>query len=122
MNPQARHLLIVEDNRSLRQMLTWEFEDLGYRVTPTDCCNKALDAARREPVDIALLDYNLPDGCGADLVDKLLALQPNMQIVLSSGRTSSREINCRNCHFEAKPVSAQKLHRLFQDKERQSCS
>ncbi|MCW8907033.1 MAG: response regulator [Sedimenticola sp.] len=110
----GKHLLIVEDNRSLRQMLTWEFEELGYRVTPTDCCTKALATARREQVDMALLDYNLPDGCGAELVEKLRALQPEMRIVLSSGRTSERDIECCSCHFEAKPVTAQKLHRLFQ--------
>ena len=114
---QGKHLLIVEDNRSLRQMLTWEFEELGYRVTPTDCCGEALATAGREPVDMALLDYNLPDGCGAELVDKLRALQPKMRIVLSSGRTSERDIECCSCHFEAKPITAQKLHRLFQQED-----
>ncbi|WP_428610079.1 response regulator [Sedimenticola sp.] len=112
----APHLLIVEDNRSLRQMLTWEFEDLGYRVTATDCCAEAMRTARQEQLDMALLDYNLPDGCGADLVTQLRAINPQMQIILSSGYLNVRECDYSLCHFEPKPISAKKLHQLFQSK------
>lgn len=111
---RPQHLLIVEDNRALRQMLTWEFEELGYRVTATDCCTAALKAAQSEQMDLGLLDHNLPDGCGMDLVSRLRALNPAMQIILSSGYLNAEECDHTLCHFEAKPVSAKKLHRLFQ--------
>lgn len=114
MNNQPRHLLIVEDNHSLRQMLTWEFEDLGYRVTSADSCGAALAAARRVPIDLALLDYNLPDGCGTELTVQLRAMYPDLQIVICSGRTHGASIDPALCHFEAKPVTAKKLHSLFQ--------
>ncbi|WP_052761222.1 response regulator [Sedimenticola thiotaurini] len=110
-----QHLLIVEDNRALRQMLTWEFEELGYRVTATDCCSAALAAARAEKMDLGLLDHNLPDGCGMDLVSQLQAINPDMQVILSSGYLNSEECDRALCHFEPKPVSARKLHRLFQE-------
>ncbi|WP_260295048.1 response regulator [Sedimenticola hydrogenitrophicus] len=113
MNP-AQHLLIVEDNRSLRQMLTWEFEDLGYRVTATDCCTAAIAAAETGQVDLGLLDYNLPDGCGMELVERLRALNPAMRIILCSGFVTALECDQPCCRFQAKPVSAQRLHRLFQ--------
>jgi len=111
---RPQHLLIVEDNRSLRQMLTWEFEELGYRVTATDCCSAAMAAARSEKVDLGLLDHNLPDGCGMDLVNQLQAINPDMQIILSSGYLNAEECDPGLCHFEPKPVSARKLHHLFQ--------
>ncbi|WP_275098616.1 response regulator [Sedimenticola hydrogenitrophicus] len=113
MNP-VQHLLIVEDNRSLRQMLTWEFEDLGYRVTATDCCMAAIAAAETGGVDLGLLDYNLPDGCGMELVERLRALNPAMRVILCSGYANALECDQSWCHFEPKPVSAQRLHRLFQ--------
>ncbi len=111
---RPQHLLIVEDNRALRQMLTWEFEELGYRVTATDCCTAAIETARSEQVDLGLLDYNLPDGCGMELVNQLRGLQPAIRIILSSGYLNAEECDHSLCHFEAKPVSAKKLHRLFQ--------
>ncbi len=114
MDRRARHLLIVEDNHSLRQMLTWEFEDLGYRVTSVDCCSTALAAAGRVPLDLALLDYNLPDGCGTELTVQLRAMYPDLQIVICSGRTNGESIDPALCCFEPKPVTAKKLHGLFQ--------
>lgn len=111
---RPQHLLIVEDNRALRQMLTWEFEELGYRVTATDCCTAAIQAARSEEVDLGLLDYNLPDGCGMELVDRLHAINPAMQIILCSGYLAADDCDRSLCHFEPKPVSAKKLHQLFQ--------
>lgn len=114
MNTNPRHLLIVEDNHSLRQMLTWEFEDLGYEVTSVDCCSAALVAASESPVDLALLDYNLPDGCGTELVAQLRDIHPEVQIVICSGRTNGRAIDQKQCRFEPKPVTARKLHGLFQ--------
>ncbi len=112
----AKHLLIVEDNRSLRQMLTWEFEDLGYRVSTAGCCSSAASVCvpENERFDFALLDYNLPDGCGTELVDRLRADNPNIEIVICSGRSSGQDISCQRCHFVPKPVTAQQLHRLFQ--------
>jgi len=111
---RPQHLLIVEDNHALRQMLTWEFEELGYRVTATDCCTAAIAAARSDKVDLGLLDYNLPDGCGMELISQLRALYPAIQIILSSGYLNTAECDHSFCHFEPKPVSAKKLHRLFQ--------
>ncbi|MCW8944866.1 MAG: response regulator [Sedimenticola sp.] len=114
MTCPPRHLLIVEDNHSLRQMLTWEFEDLGYQVTSVDCCSAALAAANHAPIDLALLDYNLPDGCGTELIAQLRGLYPDLQIVICSGRTNGQSIDQKQCRFEPKPVTAKKLHSLFQ--------
>lgn len=61
-------LLIVEDEPLLRRQLTAELERLGADVTGVG----TLDAARRLladlPVDFALLDVNLPDGQGTELL------------------------------------------------------
>lgn len=119
---QPQHLLIVEDNHALRQMLGWEFEDLGYRVSATDCCAAAIALAETQRLDLALLDYNLPDGCGMELVERLQALHPGMRIILCSGFANALECSQPCCRFEPKPVSAQRLHRLFQaDAEWPAC-
>jgi two-component system nitrogen regulation response regulator GlnG len=43
------------------------------------------EAGRRQP-RVALLDYNLPDGTGVELAEKLRALLPEMAIIMMSGR------------------------------------
>lgn len=111
---RPQHLLIVEDNQALRQMLTWEFEELGYRVSASDCCAAALAIAQAEPIELGLLDYNLPDGCGMELVKQLRSLNPGMRIILCSGYLHASECDRSLCHFVPKPVCAKTLHQMFQ--------
>lgn len=119
---KPQHLLIVEDNHALRQMLGWEFEDLGYRVSATDCCAAAIALAEAQRPDLALLDYNLPDGCGMELVKQLRSFNPAMRVILCSGYLRAAECDRSLCHFVPKPVCAKTLHQLFQaDAEWTTC-
>lgn len=114
-----RHLLIAEDDAPLRQMMAWEFQDLGYRVTVSGCCSDTLALSRRACFDVALLDYNLPDGFGTDLVLTLLDRSPGLPIVIYSGRDSACRMRLEStvvrglCQFVCKPVGARALHQLF---------
>lgn len=57
-------VLIVEDHRSLLNSLTKGLEEAGYRVFTAISGVEAHVIARREPLDIILLDLQLPDGDG----------------------------------------------------------
>lgn len=111
---QHRELLIVEDNSSLQQMLIWEFEDLGYSVTTAGNCADALAAIREHVFDLALLDCNLPDGLGPDLMEELHRHLPTLPVILCSGQVSSCKPDSGAFRFVPKPISAQAIHTLFQ--------
>lgn len=114
----ARRLLIVEDDRRLRQMLSWELEDLGYEVALAEGCAAALELARSRPFDLALIDYNLPDGDGIGLMESLRERQPGLRALLCSGvptpENVARAIRKGAYAFIAKPVRADRLHRTFE--------
>lgn len=115
INPaQKTKLLIVEDNASLQQMLTWEFEDMGYQVVAVPTCAGALQTMREQQFDLALLDFNLPDGSGTELMTQMLAEQPNLPVILCSGRIPPQCLEKGAYCFAPKPVSAKSLHQLFQ--------
>jgi len=113
----ARKLLITEDDKSLLCMMCWEFEELGYRVTTAASCGEALDAISGSRFDLALLDYNLPDGVGTELMQELHRLQPGLPVILYSGLASggkaSEAERCGASRFVAKPVEARTLHTIF---------
>jgi len=113
----ARKLLITEDDKSLLCMMCWEFEELGYRVTTAASCGEALDAISGSRFDLALLDYNLPDGVGTELMQELHQLQPGLPVILYSGLASggkaSEAERCGASRFVAKPVEARTLHAMF---------
>src|SRR5918912_2523891 len=58
----ALDILLVDDDRPLREMLTRSFEREGHRVTAVPDGEAALDAAAERAYDIVLLDVALGAG------------------------------------------------------------
>ncbi|GIK27633.1 MAG: response regulator [Chloroflexi bacterium] len=55
------HLLVVEDNVDLNEMVCELFEREGYEVTPAFTGVEAIEITRSKQIDLALLDVRLPD-------------------------------------------------------------
>jgi len=63
-----RRLLIVEDDPTLRQALTFNLTREGYEVTTAADGESALEAARNERLDLVLLDVMLPGMSGVEVL------------------------------------------------------
>jgi DNA-binding NtrC family response regulator len=79
-------ILVIEDDPGLRQMLALHFEDHGAQVLTADDCAAGLAVAEQQPVDLVLLDQQLPDGEGIELLPQLLALRPGTAVIMMTGR------------------------------------
>jgi DNA-binding response OmpR family regulator len=70
------NVLIIEDENPLRRILTLNLARRGYNVVEADTGEAALDALRASaageiPFDLLLLDINLPDQSGWDILRRL---------------------------------------------------
>ena len=63
-----RRILIVEDDRTLRQALTFNLEREGYEVRGAVDGRQALDWARTAQFDLMLLDVMLPEMSGIEVL------------------------------------------------------
>jgi DNA-binding response OmpR family regulator len=63
-----RRLLLVEDDRTLRQALTFNLTREGYEVTSAADGETALEAARSDRLDLILLDVMLPGMSGVEVL------------------------------------------------------
>ena len=61
-------ILIVEDERSIRQALRFELEDLGYEVGDAADYSEALSAMRALDYDLVISDIYLNNGDGVQLI------------------------------------------------------
>jgi len=61
-------ILIVEDERSIRQALRFELEDLGYEVGDAADYSEALSALRALDYDLVISDIYLNNGDGVQLI------------------------------------------------------
>jgi DNA-binding response OmpR family regulator len=67
------HILIVEDELPLRRVITKNLTARGYQVREAGTAAEALAALTDEPPDLLLLDINLPDRTGWDVLRDLQA-------------------------------------------------
>lgn len=66
-----RRLLLVEDDPTLRQALTFNLAREGYEVSSSADGESALEAARNERLDLILLDVMLPGMSGLEVLRAL---------------------------------------------------
>jgi class 3 adenylate cyclase len=68
-------LLVVDDNKVNRLLLTRSLELQGHRVASAENGRVGLEALRREPFDLVLLDMEMPEMDGFQVLEQL-ALDP----------------------------------------------
>ncbi len=72
-DPQGGDLLVVDDNRVNRLLLGRALEQLGHTVTFAENGREALDALRQRRVDLVLLDIEMPEMDGYQVLEALAA-------------------------------------------------
>lgn len=88
---QSFHILLVEDDDSLRACLGDFLQSLGWGVASTGFATEALAMAHRQRFDFSLLDFHLPELTGIELLQQLRALRP-LPSILMSGQASPSEV------------------------------
>ncbi|QDG53583.1 response regulator [Persicimonas caeni] len=67
-------ILVVDDSRSLRQMVCFTLREAGYDIVEATNGVEALEAAKAESTDLVLSDVNMPEMDGITLVGELRKL------------------------------------------------
>jgi len=89
----VRRVLLVEDDASVGTGLEALLNSEGYETTWVRAAGEACDAARRVRPEVAIIDVNLPDGNGVDLVPLLRAQNEDLPVVLSTGHVEANLSN-----------------------------
>ena len=81
-------VLIFDDDAGVRRMLSSILEDEGYLVEAVDDGRHAIKTCEKMPFDAALMDVNLPDVKGTELLHELKRIQPRMVRIIITGDPS----------------------------------
>src|ERR1700680_2608731 len=82
------HILVADDELSIRYLLQTGLELSGFRVTCASSGREALGVARTEALDAVISDVFMADGDGLDLARELRALHPHITIILMTAQGS----------------------------------
>ena len=109
-------ILIVEDEPALSRSLRIFLESKGYEVHCEDSFQKAKGFSRFRP-DLAIVDLNLPDGRGTDLIEQLRRKDASLQALLITAEVSVNTniveaVKNDIFHFIAKPFELSVLLKL----------
>ena len=105
------HLLVVDDNKVNRLLLTRSLEQQGHRVASADNGRVALERLRAESFDLLLLDMEMPEMDGFQVLEQLVAdpaLRDLPVIVTSSLEGIANVVRCIELGAEdylGKPVN-----------------
>jgi DNA-binding NtrC family response regulator len=82
-----QHLLVVEADPTLRDLLRQHLEAVGYRVAPLDSLAEA--RASLAQADALLLGQELPDGSGIAFLAELHQRQPRLPVIMLAGSSAT---------------------------------
>ena len=114
MSDQPRRLLIVDDDPELLQFLLDELRSAGYDCTGFDNGQEALLHLRQHEVDLAVLDWSLPDLSGVEICSRLRKTDDTTPVLMLTARDAIDErvhaLDAGVDDYLVKPFAVKELH------------
>ena len=114
-----KKILVVDDERMIRNMLEKAFTKAGYMVKTAESAEEALDLLNNEKIQVMFLDLKLPNMNGVELCQEIRKHNPIAIIYAVTGYASLFELAlCREAGFDdyfTKPVNLSMLFDAAED-------
>ncbi|MET0292781.1 MAG: ATP-binding protein [Steroidobacteraceae bacterium] len=119
----GERILFIDDEEALVLLADRMLGRMGYRVSSFIDAREAIESFRKDPArfDLVITDHNMPGASGLQVAADLIALRPDVPIVLCSGhvteelRTQARQVGIREVLY--KPGTMEEfgdaIHRLI---------
>ena len=112
----ASRILVVDDERSMREFLAILLTRDGYEVVAAENGSQALAALRQRPFDLLISDIRMPDCSGIDVLREAKALQPDLPGILmtafSSTQTAIEALRTGALDYISKPFDVDEMKRV----------
>jgi DNA-binding NtrC family response regulator len=112
-------ILIVDDSANMRETLTDILEEKGYSTQTARTAREAIQKAQESVFNIALIDINLPDKTGIEVLRTFRRNHPSrMNIVITGNATLATAVDALNLGANAyimKPIDLEKLDQIIKD-------
>jgi DNA-binding NtrC family response regulator len=125
---ETARILVIDDDESVRKVLSAALEDEGYEVETAETGKEAIEMSQERFYNMALIDIRLPDMEGTKLLSDLKDTTPKMVKIIVTGYPSMQnaiEAVKRGANdFVVKPFKMEsvlvtiKKHLMAQEEER----
>ena len=112
MGGNAR-IIIIDDDESIRKILSTILQEEGYTVDTADTGKEGIRKTNENCYNLALIDMKLPDIEGIDLLLKIKDTTPRMRKIIITGfptiQNAMESVNRRADAFILKPFEVEKV-------------
>lgn len=85
MKPQDSHILLADDEPHVLRLFSRLLTREGYSVTAVDSGAAVIQVLENQTIDLLVLDLNMPQPDGFELLKSLRAKKPGLRILVISG-------------------------------------
>jgi two-component system response regulator PilR (NtrC family) len=113
-------ILVVDDERSMRELLAIVLRREGYEVVLADSGKAALEALERQPMDLLISDIKMPDLSGVDVLRAAKKIDQDilgiMITAFASTDTAVEAMRLGACDYLSKPFDIDLLRMKVREK------
>lgn len=116
---RSQRVLILDDESSLRTALFRVLDRKGLNVITANKIEEAKILCQGDtPIDLAIVDLNLPDGDGIEFMSHLKSINPACEVIILTGHatieSAIRATQKGAFHFVTKPFNLEELMSLIE--------
>ncbi|HDJ22293.1 MAG TPA: sigma-54-dependent Fis family transcriptional regulator, partial [Candidatus Aminicenantes bacterium] len=84
-------ILVLDDERSLCELLKVVFQKEGYEVLTTPSAKKAIEIAQGDDIDVVVSDIKLPEMNGLEVLKRLRKIKPELPVLMITAYGTIKE-------------------------------
>lgn len=111
------NLLIVDDERAIREACREVAQSLGFNTSAADSAEHAYRVLDTQPIDVALLDLKLPGAGGLEVLHQIKARRPDAVVIVVTGfatvQSAVQAMKSGASDYVTKPFSMDELKLLL---------
>jgi len=118
MKTENHRILIIDDERPILITLEALLKRHGYQVDIAPTASQGLKVLKSKSLSLVLLDLQLPDAQGLEMLDRIKSELPDMQVIILTAHDSLHNaiesIKRGAYHFVSKPYAPEELLSLVE--------
>lgn len=111
-------VLIVDDQEMVRELCQQVVESLGFQPFAAESASRALEVLEQQPVDIVLADIKMPGMSGIELLERIKAANPRIEVIVMTGYASVpsavQAMKLGASDYIVKPFSSEEMKLVIQ--------
>ena len=108
----SNKLLLIDDDSAFLQVMGKALSKRGFDVMRASCAATALEQAKENPPDFAVVDLKLESESGLDLIPRLKEINTDMVVVVVTIEHIANWFVCNRRNFLLKQFGRFRVHRI----------